>query len=223
MHILNSQRIILASGSPRRKQLLENVGLKFEVIPSTFEETLDKSTFPSPVEYVLETARHKTLDVAYRHNEDLRPPDLVIGADTVVSMDGKIFEKPRDHQNAFEMLSRFSGRSHTVFTGVILITPNKEQGDGDSENGLTVHQFHEATDVFMTKLTPDIITSYIATNEPMDKAGGYGIQGLGGTLVEKVHGDYFNVMGFPLCTFAKELLKISSYQSALRDERGEHV
>ncbi|XP_076447050.1 putative bifunctional dTTP/UTP pyrophosphatase/methyltransferase protein [Babylonia areolata] len=211
MHILNSQRVVLASGSPRRKQILQNVGLKFEVIPSTFEEKLEKSTFPSPVEYVLETARQKTIEVEQRLRQDSAPPDLIIGADTVVSMDGKIFEKPRDEQDAFDMLSGFSGKSHTVYTGVVLITRAVNgSGDGASVN---VQQFHEETEVTMAALTPKIIQSYIATGEPMDKAGGYGIQAIGATLVEKVSGDYYNVMGFPLCRFAKELLKTYSQTS----------
>lgn len=159
------------------------------------------------MEYVLETARHKTLQVAQQLVTDPRPPSLVIGADTVVCMDGKIFEKPKDQQDAFNMLSGFSGGNHTVFTGVVLITSDNGT-DGLTDTNMKVHQFSEATEVTMARLTPDVIKAYIATGEPMDKAGGYGIQALGGTLVEKVNGDYFNVMGFPLCRFAKELLKI---------------
>ncbi|KAK7097031.1 probable bifunctional dTTP/UTP pyrophosphatase/methyltransferase protein [Littorina saxatilis] len=213
MHVLSRQRIVLASGSPRRKQILENVGLQFEVIPSTFEETLDKSTFSNPAEYVLETARHKTLQVAEQLSQEKPPPDLVIGADTVVSMDGRIFEKPKDFQDAFNMLSGFSGKSHTVFTGVVLVTPEKKSENTDGVQEMKVHQFHEATEVFMAPLTPEIVKSYIETGEPMDKAGGYGIQAQGGSLVEKVHGDYFNVMGFPLCRFAKELLSLHNQQT----------
>ncbi|KAK7496533.1 hypothetical protein BaRGS_00012185 [Batillaria attramentaria] len=213
MHVLNAQRIILASGSPRRKHILENVGLKFEVIPSTFEEKLDKSKFPSPVEYVLETASQKTLQVAEMlKTKSSLVPDLVIGADTVVSMDGKIFEKPKDKDDAFQMLSGFSGGSHTVYTGVVLITPSNvfQTGAGESVNSMRIHKFHEATDVSMATLTPEIVRAYIETGEPMDKAGGYGIQAIGGTLVEKVNGDFFNVMGFPLCRFAQELLNLYS-------------
>ncbi|KAL8616801.1 hypothetical protein ACOMHN_017838 [Nucella lapillus] len=181
-------------------------GLNFEVIASTFEENLDKAAFPSPVEYVLETAKQKTVEVAQRLKQEPTPPDLIIGADTVVTMDGKIFEKPKDKLDAFNMLNGFSGKSHTVYTGVVLITGGNQGCGDDAITG--VHQFYEATEVTLAALTPDIIQSYIATGESMDKAGGYGIQAIGGTFVEKVNGDYFNVMGFPLCRFSKELLKI---------------
>lgn len=217
MHVLNAQRIVLASGSPRRKQILENVGLKFEVIPSTFEETLDKSKFPNPVDYVLETATHKTLQVAktVKTTKSTSIPNLVIGADTIVSMNGKIYEKPRDKEDAFQMLSGFSGKNHVVYTGVVLITPASScfKGAGDCIDGMRIHKFHEETEVTMAQLTPEIIGAYIETGEPMDKAGGYGIQAIGGTLVEKVHGDFFNVMGFPLCRFSQELLKLYSGKS----------
>lgn len=200
MHLLASQRIVLASGSPRRKQILENIGLKFEVIPSGYEENLDKSLFKHPHEYVLETAKHKTLEVAERLKNDKKAPDLVIGADTVVTMDGKIFEKPKDEDDAFQMLSGFSGRCHTVITGVILVSPKKGQG-------FDIKSFHEATEVEFDEVTPEVVRAYIATGEPMDKAGGYGIQAVGGTLVKGIKGDYFNVMGFPLHHFAKRLLE----------------
>lgn len=208
MHILNSQRIVLASGSPRRKQILENVGITVEVIPSTFEEKLDKGNFQGPAQYVMETALQKTLQVVQATDKDKHPPDLTIGADTVVTMDNKIFEKPRDKEDAFQMLSSFSGRSHTVYTGVVLVTNSRNVWSGDGINHHKIHQFYESTEVFMAPVTSEIIKAYIETGEPMDKAGGYGIQALGGTLVEKVHGDFFNVMGFPLSRFAQELLRL---------------
>ncbi|XP_074649635.1 putative bifunctional dTTP/UTP pyrophosphatase/methyltransferase protein [Tubulanus polymorphus] len=201
-NVLSTQRIILASGSPRRKLILENIGLKFEVVPSTFLEDLDKGSFDHPADYVKETARHKTLEIARKLASDSRPPDLIIGADTIVTLDGVIYEKPKDKQDAFKMLSKFSGRNHTVYTGICLVKPKFSDGEE-----FHVKLFHEGTEVRMTEMSSDVINAYIDTGEPMDKAGGYGIQAIGGTLVEGIHGDYFNVMGFPLHKFSKELLK----------------
>ncbi|KAK6172583.1 hypothetical protein SNE40_016210 [Patella caerulea] len=210
LHVLNTQRIVLASGSPRRKQILGNIGLKFEVIPSTFEENLDKSQFSHPSEYVKETARLKTLEVAKRLKNDERVPDLIVGADTVVAMDKNIYEKPKDKEDAKRMLRGFSGRSHTVHTGVVLVSPLTSNiiKSGCVCDGFRVNIFHEATDVIMTDMSEEIISSYIETGEPMDKAGGYGIQAIGGTLVTGIKGDYFNVMGFPLHNFSKQLYNL---------------
>ncbi|KAL5011886.1 hypothetical protein ScPMuIL_010437 [Solemya velum] len=206
MNVLKTKRIILASGSPRRKQILTNIGLKFEIESSSFEENLDKSLFPEPPQYAVENAFQKTMEVARRLSSDPNPPDLLIGADTIVTMDGVIYEKPRDEEDAFNMLSRFSGRQHTVYTGLVLATP--ESNPGPNGDKFRVSKFYESTDVIMAQMTPELIRQYIATGEPMDKAGGYGIQGLGGTLVAGIKGDYFNVMGFPLHRFAKELVQI---------------
>ncbi len=118
---------------------------------------------------------------------------LVIGSDTVVTFDGAIFGKPRDVADAVSMLSQLSGRSHDVFTGVCLIGMSREQ------------IFSERTRVHFSDLSKDVIDGYVASGEPMDKAGSYGIQALGGTLVEGIEGDYFNVVGFPLNKFCREL------------------
>ncbi|XP_041357343.1 probable bifunctional dTTP/UTP pyrophosphatase/methyltransferase protein [Gigantopelta aegis] len=207
MHILNTKQIILASGSPRRKQILQNIGMKFDVVPSTFEENLNKSEFAHPSDYVIENARLKTLAVAEHFSKQQNIlPDLIIGADTVVAMDNKIYEKPKDQSDAFSMLSQFSGRSHMVYTGIVLIMPASLTGGTlPDDKQFKVIKFFESTEVIMTKMSPEIINSYINTGEPMDKAGGYGIQGIGGTLVEAIKGDYFNVMGFPLHRFSREL------------------
>ncbi|XP_013381349.1 N-acetylserotonin O-methyltransferase-like protein [Lingula anatina] len=217
-HKLGGMKIVLASGSPRRKLILENGGLQFEVIPSTFEENLDKASFSHAYEYVMETAKRKTVEVAEKLRSEQRLPDLIIGADTVVTMDDKIFEKPRDKHHAFEMLSGFSGRNHSVYTGVILLIPDSStiKPVEDStikttvQDGFSITQFYEVTEVLMGSLTPEVITAYIETGEPMDKAGGYGIQAKGGTLVETVRGDYFNIMGFPLHKFCKVLCAMLS-------------
>lgn len=204
LHKLASKRIVLASSSPRREQLLRNIGLSFEIIPSTYEENLDKGSFEKPYQYVKETAKYKALQVAEKLQKEI-PADLVVGADTVVTLDGEIIGKPKDETEAFSMLERLSGRTHTVYTGVVLVTPNN-QGGPDSE--FNIRSFHEATDVTMTRMTSDIIKYYISTKEPMDKAGAYGIQEIGGTLVEGIRGDYFTVMGLPLHRLCIELVQI---------------
>ncbi|XP_052795958.1 probable bifunctional dTTP/UTP pyrophosphatase/methyltransferase protein [Mya arenaria] len=199
---LNSKRIVLASSSPRRKTLLQNIGLKFEVIPSNFEENLKKDTFSSPLAYVNETAKQKMLDVVHRLYKQDSPPDLIIGADTIVTMENEIFEKPASREHAVQILSRLSGRSHRVFTSVVLATPS------EADPGYALVQFHAETEVNMGDLAPEIIQAYVDTGEPMDKAGGYGIQALGCNLISGINGDYFNVIGFPLHQFSKELLKL---------------
>ncbi|XP_071124413.1 probable bifunctional dTTP/UTP pyrophosphatase/methyltransferase protein isoform X1 [Mytilus edulis] len=219
IHNLNCKRIILASSSPRRKQILENIGLKFEILKSNFEENLDKSSFKSPVDYVKETAKQKTIEVASILADKQAPIDLVIGADTVVTHNNVIFEKPRDKTHACEMLKQFSGSIHTVWTAVVLITPiNSTVFKGDKlcaeDERFYITEFQESTDVMMTKLTPEIIKSYVDTGETLDKAGGYGIQAIGGSLIEGIKGDYFNVMGFPLHKFCCNVSRIFCHQAS---------
>lgn len=225
-HILLKQRNILASGSPRRREILASVGLPVDVIPSEFIENLDKESFSHPCEYVKENAKQKAVEVWKRLMEtDIRKPDLVIGADTVVTLDEVIYEKPNDARDAFNMLSKLSGQKHTVFTGVALVTPlQASQQQATDERSIpiippsspkesvdfVVTTFHEATDVTMTEMSDSIIQGYIETGEPFDKAGGYGIQGIGGSLIEGIRGDYFNVMGLPLHRLCKELFHMYS-------------
>ncbi|XP_060082368.1 probable bifunctional dTTP/UTP pyrophosphatase/methyltransferase protein isoform X2 [Ylistrum balloti] len=186
------------------------MGLVFDVVPSTFEENIDKSLLP--IDYVRETAKQKALEVAQRLCSGEGSPDLIISADTVVTQDNQIFEKPKDYQDAYNMLMRFSGRKHSVCTGVTLLCPvNSSVFTGSKIDGyedLLMTQFHESTDVIMANLTPDIVNAYIDTGECRDKAGGYGIQGIGASLVEGITGDFYNVMGFPLHRFCKEMLEI---------------
>lgn len=226
-HIISQQRVILASGSPRRLEILKMIGLKFEVESSKFEENLDKHSFSHPCEYVKENAKGKAIDVWNRLTKGHSPsdhPDLVIGADTVVTLYDEIMEKPKDKEDAFEMLKRLSGLKHTVFTGVALVTKPKKLPTSLPKDGLSsgkaegdistsedrpqdylVTTFHESTDVTMAELNDEIIRSYIATGEPLDKAGSYGIQALGATLVEQIKGDYYNVVGMPLHRLCREL------------------
>lgn len=184
-----------------------------EIVTSNFIEDLDKDKFSHPCEYVKENAKQKAVEVWKRlssRDVDARP-DLVIGADTVVTLDEMIYEKPRDSDDAFRMLSKLSGQKHTVFTGVALVTPAPpDQTSGDSRDDFVVTTFHEGTDVVMTELSENLIRKYIETGEPYDKAGGYAIQGIGGSLIEGIRGDYFNVMGLPLHRLCKELYHMFS-------------
>lgn len=213
-HLLLKQRNVLASGSPRRREILSSVGIPVEVVTSNFIENLDKESFSHPCEYVKENAKQKAVEVWKRlsnSSPELRP-DLVIGADTVVTMDEVIYEKPKDADDAFAILSKLSGQKHTVFTGVALVTPSQlqQQSDDPLSDNFVVTTFHEGTDVNVTEMTQQMIRCYIETGEPFDKAGGYGIQGIGGSLIEGIRGDYYNVMGLPLHRLCKELYHMYS-------------
>uniref|UniRef100_A0A8C7P7K2 Acetylserotonin O-methyltransferase-like n=1 Tax=Oncorhynchus mykiss TaxID=8022 RepID=A0A8C7P7K2_ONCMY len=216
---LTGKLVVLASASPRRLEILTNVGLRFEVVPSWFKETLDKRLFKTPHEYAVETAKQKALEVAKRMPfKHLKTPDIVIGADTVVTVDGLILEKPVDKQDAYRMLSRLSGKEHSVFTGVAIILCHEKE---DEEIDYQVIDFYEETKVKFADLSDDLLWEYINSGEPMDKAGGYGIQALGGMLVEYVHGDFLNVVGFPLNQFCKKLGLIFSPPGSLTHNKGE--
>ncbi|KAF4108894.1 probable bifunctional dTTP/UTP pyrophosphatase/methyltransferase protein [Onychostoma macrolepis] len=200
---LSGKLVVLASASPRRLEILSNAGLRFEVVPSWFKETLDKSLFKNPYDYAVETAKQKALEVAHRMPfKHLKSPDIVIGADTVVTVDGLILEKPTDKQDAYRMLSRLSGKEHSVFTGVAIVLCHDKNG---SDTDYKVVDFYEETKVKFAELSEEMLWEYINSGEPMDKAGGYGIQALGGMLVEYVKGDFLNVVGFPLNHFCKQL------------------
>ncbi|KAG2495953.1 hypothetical protein HYH03_005883 [Edaphochlamys debaryana] len=209
---LNAKRIILASASPRRRELLGNIGLKFEVMVSTFEETLPKHRFSYGGEYALETARHKALDVAAMCAQPgpgevggapPRAVDMIISADTVVEANGEILEKPDDAEHAFRMISSLSGKEHQVHTGVVLLLP----GVADPATGSPplIRTFVATTDVTFDSLPDEAIRAYIATGEPYGKAGSYGIQGAAGAFVVGLKGCYHTVMGFPLHRFTKEV------------------
>ncbi|XP_037680551.1 probable bifunctional dTTP/UTP pyrophosphatase/methyltransferase protein isoform X2 [Choloepus didactylus] len=202
---LLGKRVVLASASPRRQEILIQAGLRFEVVPSRFKETLDKASFPTPYAYAIETAKQKALEVAHRmHLKDLRTPEIVIGADTIVAVGGLILEKPVDKQDAYRILSRLNGKEHSVFTGVAIVHCSSPDGLLETE----VCEFHEETKVTFSELSEELLWEYIHSGEPMDKAGGYGIQALGGMLVECVHGDFLNVVGFPLNHFCKKLAEL---------------
>eukprot|EP00249_Psilotum_nudum_P009599 c22033_g1_i2 orf=443-985(-) len=169
--LLAGKRIVLASASPRRHQLIQNLGLKVEVIPSTFNETLEKSDFASAGEYAAETALHKAIEVSHSilGAGNGRRPDLVIGADTVVDLDGIILEKPKDDLDAFHMLSSLSGRQHLVYTGVSLVLPSTD--DPILGKPPLVCTLWEQTKVEFACLGEATINAYILSGEPLDKAG----------------------------------------------------
>jgi len=182
--------IILASRSPRRRELLNQIGLKgFRVASPEVDEQVEGN--PAPGALVEELSLRKAKAVREQALED----DIIIAADTVVVLDGAILGKPADERDAFAMLSALSGNRHRVYTGVTVL-----QG----ERACTQH---EETLVAFRELEPDEIGAYIATGEPMDKAGAYGIQGLGSLLVSRLEGDYFNVVGLPLFRLGQMLAK----------------
>ncbi|KAM9181214.1 putative bifunctional dTTP/UTP pyrophosphatase/methyltransferase protein isoform 3-T3 [Dugong dugon] len=199
------KRVVLASASPRRREILSQAGLRFEVVPSRFKETLEKDSFPTLYTYAIETAKQKALEVAHRmHAKDFQTPDVVIGADTIVTVGGLILEKPVDKQDAYLMLSRLNGKEHSVFTGVAVVHCSSTGDRLETK----VLEFHEETKVKFSELSEELLWEYIHSGEPMDKAGGYGIQALGGMLVERISGDFLNVVGFPLNHFCKKLAQL---------------
>ena len=177
---------ILASGSPRRKELLSLIIPEFEILVSGCEESVPENTPAEKVPAIL--AEQKALSVS-----KIRPDDIVIGSDTVVVLGGKIFGKPKDKSHAHSMLKALSGKKHFVYTGVAV-----------AEKG-SVRSFVQKTEVEFYELSDETIESYIETFEPMDKAGAYGIQGKGSVLVKGIAGDYFNVMGLPVAETARFL------------------
>ena len=185
-------RLILASASPRRRELLEMLDVKnLEVIPALGEELPHPEL--SPAELVRELSRAKALEVAAAVDD---PEALIIGADTVVSIDNAVLGKPKDASDAHRMLRLLSGRTHEVFTGVTVL------------RGGQVTTACERTAVRFRALTETEIDAYVGTGEPLDKAGAYGAQGKASLLVEGIEGDFFNVMGLPLCLLGKILGKL---------------
>ena len=181
--------LILASASPRRQELLRQIGCEFRVFVSRAEE-LSASGVP-PEKLATENARRKAEEAASRDTTGLP----VLGADTVVAVDAAILGKPKDEEDAAKMLRLLSGRKHFVYTGVAIL---------DSEEKII---FAEKSEVTFFDITDEKIQQYIETGEPMDKAGSYGIQGFGGAFVKKVNGSYFNVVGLPIEEVSKKLLK----------------
>jgi nucleoside triphosphate pyrophosphatase len=180
--IIRVIRLILASNSPRRRELLRNAGFQFDVRPSGIEE--NRPPDESPEDFARRLARDKALDVARQSN----PESYVLGADTVVAIDGEILEKPVDAADAARMLRTLSGRTHRVITGVCLVRAPET----------ILAWTRETTSVTFRNLTGEEIDAYVASGEPFDKAGGYAIQGLASRFVPRIEGCYFNVVGLPI-------------------------
>ena len=174
--------LVLASQSPRRSQLLSMIGLRFDVRPADVDETYGPGEEPGA--HAERLAREKAWKVAQE-----RPDAIVIGSDTVVILDGEVLGKPRDADEAVAMLMRLQGRRHTVATGIALCA------EGVLSSGI------ERVEVEFTAFDEQHARAYVKTGEPMDKAGAYGIQGFGATIVRRIEGDFFAVMGFPLVRF----------------------
>ena len=188
-------KIILASGSPRRKEILSKICVNFEVIKSDVDELITKE---EPNDIVIELSLQKACDIAEKIEEDA----LIIGSDTVVACGKRILGKPKNREDAYNMISMIEGKKHQVYTGVTLIRLKK------AENGSILQEsrtFSEGTDVSFYPLTKEEIRSYIATGEPMDKAGAYGIQGKAAVFVKEIKGDYNNVVGLPIARLYQEL------------------
>ena len=200
-------KIILASGSPRRKELLAQAGYDFDVCPSLSDEDLEPM---APSEYVMLLAKKKADEVCnriiaqdvVRRVKKLPERFVVLGADTVVSLNGRILGKPYDYDDAYNTLNRLSDQTHQVYTGVCLIYVN-----GRAKSSSSVY---EKTDGTFYPVSHDEIFQYLATNEPFDKAGSYGIQGKGGLFVKGIEGDYNNVVGLPLARVYHELEELVS-------------
>lgn len=182
------KHIILASASPRRKEILELADLKFDVMPSDAQEITTKT---APNEVVMELASIKAKDI-YKKSEK---QSMIVGADTVVAYQGQILGKPTDEADAKRMLTMLSGQTHEVYTGVCVIEDEK------------IKTFYEETKVTFYEISDEQIDRYIKTGEPMDKAGSYGIQGKAAVFIKGIEGDYYNVVGFPIARFLQEITK----------------
>ena len=189
------KRIILGSASPRRRELLEQIGISFEVRVSDKEEVYHSLI---PEEIVKELALSKAENVA----DDLLLDTIVIGADTIVVSDGSILGKPKDEADAVRMIRSLQGRSHKVYTGVAIL-----DYDDEGKRKSVVHAVE--TEVFVNPMSDEEIREYAATGEPLDKAGAYGIQGQFAAYIERIDGDYYNVVGLPVSYVYRQLKEIA--------------
>ena len=191
-----NKKIILGSASPRRRELLSQIGIEFTVRVSEKEEVYHSET---PEEIVKELALMKAENIG----EEIKADTVIIGADTVVVLDQKILGKPEDEEDAFRMLKSLQGRPHEVYTGVAVLSR-------DREKGRLVRSHAVKTAVYVHEMTDDEIRSYIATGEPADKAGGYGIQGAFAKYIDRIDGDYYNVVGLPVSYVYQTLKEIGA-------------
>jgi septum formation protein len=182
-------KLVLASASPRRVELLKKITSNFIQIPSRFDET-QVSDEPDIKNYVINIAKGKALDVAERTKDS-----IIIGCDTIVELKGKVIGKPKDDKEAFSILRSLSGQIHSVYTGIYIINTETKEKAMD----------YEKSDVTFGILTDEEIKWYIKTGEPLDKAGAYGIQGYGSLFVDRIEGCYFNIVGLPVSKLNKML------------------
>lgn len=182
-------KVILASASPRRKEILQNTKLNFDIQKSDIEEVILENE--SPEDMVVRLAYEKAYDVAQKNKDK-----LVIGADTIVALDNEVLGKPKDKEEAYQMIKKLSNKTHKVITGISLI---------NISHGMVVNDYVVSLVTFKD-LSEDSIKDYINTNESLDKAGAYGIQGYGVLLVDNIQGDYFNIVGLPISKLS-DLLK----------------
>lgn len=190
--------MILASKSPRRREILSQFGFNIEIATVEVEEVSDKREV---VDQLMDISRKKSQEVAKKN-----PDKYVVSADTAVIIDGEVLGKPRNKEEAKETLRKLSGRAHQVITAYTLFNLSKD----------VIHSDYDTTMVYFKELTTEEIEWYVATEEPMDKAGSYGIQGKGTILVEKIEGDFYNVMGFPLSKFYEDLKSLGMDISNIR-------
>lgn len=193
-------RFILASKSPRRREILSGVGIEHEIIASDKEEIITKDI---PSDIVMELSKQKAMDVLdkVKNNMEYNCDEefTILAADTVVAIDGKILGKPKDRQDAYEMIQRIQGKTHSVFTGVTLIKKETEE---------KIHTFYEETVVEVYSMTSDMIEKYLDKMDWTDKAGAYAIQGQFSAYVKRIEGDYYTVVGLPISRVIYELATI---------------
>ncbi|EGC32104.1 hypothetical protein DICPUDRAFT_38848 [Dictyostelium purpureum] len=201
---LNSFKIVLASGSPRRIEYLSKLGLKFEIVESKFEENLDKSKFSSAYDYCLENAKLKAIHTNRQlFEKNNKYPNITIGADSIVVYNNKIFEKPKSLKEAKEMLAFLSGKSHFVCTAVHIEFNNESNQKKGQES------FYTLTQVEFDNLSSDLIEYYVENYKPLDKAGSYGIQEIpAGSFIKRIDGDFYNVTGMPIHDISIHLRKV---------------
>ena len=206
---MGNKKIILGSASPRRRELLAQIGAEFEIRVSEKEEIYHSE---KPEEIVCELALMKAENVASELSEAERAGDVVLGADTVVVLDGKILGKPSDEEEAARMLSALQGRSHEVYTGVAVLE-YAESGEEAVSGGWKLEKkenYAVETRVYVNPMTEQEIREYIATGDPMDKAGAYGIQGRFAAYIDRIEGDYYNVVGLPVSRVYRTLKEMKA-------------
>lgn len=197
-------RIILASESPRRKEIMDQMGIAYETMPANVAEEASGDG-PSDMVKALAKLKARNVNIQTKKLQSGEEGLIVIGADTVVYHNGKILGKPKDREDAVKMLEALSGDIHEVYTGVCIIISRNKQEHGDNVKDEEI-VFSVSTKVAVNPLTREQIEDYVDTKEPFDKAGAYAIQGGFGIYIKEIHGDYYNVVGFPIARIYEELL-----------------